>query len=645
MSSNQEGTNDLGSQDDFFPSDFNSGFGDSFNISDRSSSNVQGATRSLNSFISKDLKLSRGAKSSPLVGVTEEYFPEKVMKSSKKSSKKTSKAPSGRSLPQESSSGGGSCDDFLLQQPARNEGWEYTPSDRNREAPRNQNWDTFETPKSSQLSFGSAGLHAPPFETIYVDNSADDVSRMPDTIVHMASFHGEMLQSFLQQSGQNDKMAIQTAMAFESFLKYQSQENVKKSQIRESQTDDDEETRMEQMESLAIDDDTFAPNSSLENGSFIDQPVNDRKKNHDLDHGNDVPPPDTTVSRRQRNMVKSSYVRAGRPPSSEGIRHMIGSEESSVLCSRESANSRDGISGSSRGEGSRGPVSHNSHSSQGVLVGIYSRGLHQSDRLRPSLPQPHRPRYFEEQLSILPSPYRITISTLKRNWEQGGHGGFPDEWYLRFAKCSPGTPYDYKSAWKVMKNFDRRYLNLEIESMEIFLKSKIIFPCRGLKDRFGHCMFYMQANRFSPREAPVDSAIDNLIYVMNCMMEDEQMSSRGIGFIMNMSDCKMHHFSVSYFHRMMMAVQGRKVPTRVEMFLIVNQPSWFSKMWGPVVKPMLHKDFREKTQRITFNDLNKVMAPGFENFLPSEIDCGKGNSDLMVRDFIEGRKVIEANGF
>ena len=155
----------------------------------------------------------------------------------------------------------------------------------------------------------------------------------------------------------------------------------------------------------------------------------------------------------------------------------------------------------------------------------------------------------------------------------------------------------------------------------------------------------MQANRFSPREAPVDSAIDNLIYVMNCMMEDEQMSSRGIGFIMNMSDCKMHHFSVSYFHRMMMAVQGRKFPSRVEMFLIVNQPSWFSKMWGPVVKPMLHKDFREKTQRITFNDLNKVMAPGFENFLPSEIDCGKGNSDLMVRDFIEGRKVIEANGF
>lgn len=155
----------------------------------------------------------------------------------------------------------------------------------------------------------------------------------------------------------------------------------------------------------------------------------------------------------------------------------------------------------------------------------------------------------------------------------------------------------------------------------------------------------MQARRFSPSEAPVDAVIDNLVYVMNCMMEDEQQCSRGIGFLIDLSDCKMHHFGVGYFHKLMMAVQGRKLPTRVEMFLLVNQPSWFANMWGAVIKPMLHKDFREKTQRINFHDLKKFLAPDSEQFLPSEIYSGKASSDFIVKCFIDERKFLEADRF
>jgi CRAL/TRIO domain len=157
-----------------------------------------------------------------------------------------------------------------------------------------------------------------------------------------------------------------------------------------------------------------------------------------------------------------------------------------------------------------------------------------------------------------------------------------------------------------------------------------------------YAVFFMQATRFSPKEASVEMLIDNLIYVMNCMLEDE---FKGIGFILDLSDCSMHHFSVGYFLKLMIAIQGRKNPTRIEMFLIVNQPTWFANMWGAVIKPMLHKDFREKTHRINFNDMKKFLAPEFERFLPSDIYGGNANSDLMVRRFIEERKMLEVNRF
>lgn len=486
-------------QEDFFPNNFDAQFAGRFGINDEGDSAGHDAARSLTSFTSRESKISRGAMSAPAIANADEYFLEKKKKSSKKASKKSSKRE--HTTVQESS-GDVEFDDFRQHQHNGRENphdhagdWEQYPSNRNRGTNKAENWDAFATQstgktRSTRSSFDSNGMHAPPFATIHVDHSADDVSRMPDPTEHMASFHGEMLQNFLQKSGQDDKMAMQTAMAFESFLKLQSVNNHTPSRTPESQIDDDEETRMEQMESLALDDDTFAPDTSWDNGTFVDPTAYDRQTYRDprsLD-GSHMEP---MAGRRPRNLVALTQVRASRPPPLPGTRTDSSLEDRSIG-SRESANSR--------GEASRGAVSMNSRNSQGIRLSDHSRASHAPQGIGgppPHLPRPRRPRSFDEQLMSLPSPHRITVSTLKRNWEQGGHGGYPDDWYLRFARCSPGVPFDYKSAWSVMKKFDRRYMKLDIAGLEHYLKFKIIFPCRGLKNKLGQSSeFFLGVNYF-----------------------------------------------------------------------------------------------------------------------------------------------------
>ena len=62
------------------------------------------------------------------------------------------------------------------------------------------------------------------------------------------------------------------------------------------------------------------------------------------------------------------------------------------------------------------------------------------------------------QLEELTDAQKDCFASLKVKWE-AAHPEmlFPDEMYLRFARCSPGQAFDEKSAWKVMKSFEQRY--------------------------------------------------------------------------------------------------------------------------------------------------------------------------------------------
>jgi hypothetical protein len=150
----------------------------------------------------------------------------------------------------------------------------------------------------------------------------------------------------------------------------------------------------------------------------------------------------------------------------------------------------------------------------------------------------------------------------------------------------------------------------------------------------------MRPGRYFPKETAVTTVIDNLVYVMECMLDNEQTCTDGIGFVANMTDWQMTNFTVAYCLKFMLNLQGRCVPTRVGLFLIVNPPSWFGSIWR-IMKPMLSVDFRKKVHMISLDDLSQFLAPGYEHFLPDDIYGGKAPTESIIQNFIAERKIIE----
>ena len=153
-------------------------------------------------------------------------------------------------------------------------------------------------------------------------------------------------------------------------------------------------------------------------------------------------------------------------------------------------------------------------------------------------------------------------------------------------------------------------------------------------------MFYMKPSRYNPSDTPARTIIDNLVYVMNTMLARERPCRDGIGFLACMDDWKMKNFEVNYCYQFMMTLQAFTVPVTVQLFLIVNPPSWFGVIWR-IMKPMLAPSFRKKVKVIKERMLHKYLKEGFENYLPDDLSCGRENTEALVRDFIAWRKCAE----
>lgn len=254
-------------------------------------------------------------------------------------------------------------------------------------------------------------------------------------------------------------------------------------------------------------------------------------------------------------------------------------------------------------------------------------------------------RSIEDQIVSLNTEEKKCFDNLKAKWNEETSDRsfqFDDEMILRFAYCSPGEKkFNEKASWKVMNQFDKRFLNLRAVDLEQQLLSKTLFPIPGLKTlEGGHDVFYMRPSRYFPKETPTELIINNLGYCMMSMQEGNEKNSReGIGFVANMDEWKMRNFSVDYCLQFMNMLQG-KIPVRVRMFLIVNPPGWFGTIWS-IMKPMLSKDFRKKVAVIPETNLSDYLSEGFEDFLPDEFASGCASSDDIVRDFVAYRKSIE----
>ena len=192
-----------------------------------------------------------------------------------------------------------------------------------------------------------------------------------------------------------------------------------------------------------------------------------------------------------------------------------------------------------------------------------------------------------EQIAALSEEEKACFDELKERWNKKDRGHkYSDAMILRFARCSPGPKkFAVEPAFKVMKNFNPRYLELDAEKLEAQLMTKTLFVLPHLKSSEGHDVFYMKCSRYWPKVTSTEQIIDNLVYCMESMVEKQKSCEEGIAFLANMNDWGFSNFSVSYCHQFMMTLQGR-VPVRVRMFLIVNPPSWFGKIWT-IMKPML----------------------------------------------------------
>ena len=87
-------------------------------------------------------------------------------------------------------------------------------------------------------------------------------------------------------------------------------------------------------------------------------------------------------------------------------------------------------------------------------------------------------------------------------------------------------------------------------------------------------------------------------------------------------------------------LQGKTLPVRVNLFLIVNPPAWFNKVWS-IMKGMLSEEFAKKVHMIPESQLSQHLATGYENFLPDDMATGQVCTRALVRDFVQYRIFLE----
>lgn len=248
----------------------------------------------------------------------------------------------------------------------------------------------------------------------------------------------------------------------------------------------------------------------------------------------------------------------------------------------------------------------------------------------------HQVGSIQDEMKGLSCDEITSFASLKAQWEmENSKRNFTDFQILRFILF---TKFDEYKALNLMKKTKPRHFDLNAFDLSDQLRSKTLFPVPGLKTISGSNVIYMRPSRYSPNETTVEAVIDNLLYVLNNAYIN--WGSKGIGFIANMNDWSMSNFSTEYCYRFMQCLQGRQFPAKVNLFLIVNPPAWFDKVWK-IMKPMLSRSFRAKVFFIEEDEMWTYFDVGYEQYLPDEFIEGKACTEDIVRDYIKFRKHLE----
>jgi CRAL/TRIO domain len=256
------------------------------------------------------------------------------------------------------------------------------------------------------------------------------------------------------------------------------------------------------------------------------------------------------------------------------------------------------------------------------------------------------PVHFEPPLRdlLLNNPRGATglnvFASLAAHWCQTGDSRkkkFTDDQIFRILRF---TKFDEHRALGLMKRTDPRRFSLNSFDQQAQLETKTLFPVPGLTTLEGSPCFYMRPSRYDPRKTPTSIIIDNLVYVMDTYASRDVEYETGIAFIANMNNWTFDNFATDYCFKFMQALQGRSFPAKVNLFLIVNPPSWFDKIWN-VMKGMLSTKFQRKVHMIAEDELPFFFKQGFEKYLPDEFVEGKADTEEIVNDFITYQQAME----
>jgi hypothetical protein len=202
--------------------------------------------------------------------------------------------------------------------------------------------------------------------------------------------------------------------------------------------------------------------------------------------------------------------------------------------------------------------------------------------------------------------------------------------------------FHVKKSVRLLRRIDPRYLTMTAQELTPQLMTQTLLPLPTQLEAYtADDLFYMRPSRFVPGHTPTSTIIANLIYVMDSIYERHWDASRTIGFIANMNDWTMeHNFTFDYCLQFMETLQGRKAPVKVNLFLIVNPPKWFGKVWN-IMKPMLSSKFVQKVHMISETELPRFLKPGYVTYLPDEFQGGQVSLNDLARDFVSYRALME----
>lgn len=210
-----------------------------------------------------------------------------------------------------------------------------------------------------------------------------------------------------------------------------------------------------------------------------------------------------------------------------------------------------------------------------------------------------------------------------------------DELIFRYA-CFDSFNFEHAKE-AIAENRDNEFLKLKMKSsLKGQFNTKALFPLPGLKTK--ECdseVLYLRPSRYFPEEVDATTVIESLCYVLNDMSDTEEKCRNGVALISNMKGFAIENFNEDHWFQFMMTLQGNLVPTRVNLVLIVNAPSWFQQNVWKKMKPALSSSFSKNVHMIKSDKLSDYLMDGYREYLPTELPHGYRDTREIVEDYID----------